>query len=223
MMLSGFIEWLNENSGLFSLIFSLIVAVSTVFYACLTRSLVEETRKMREVQTEPKVYVIIQPGKDWINFLDMSIENVGLGPAFNITFKVDPDFEYIKGEMLSNLGIIKNGISYLAPSQKMNFFFTSMVEDFKRKIADSFEIKVTYKNSIGKEYTDSFLINFSYLIGLTQATDPTYNMLGNIKSIKDSIVKYTDMFTREYAQQEVKKMIELKNKNTISKNNKIKK
>ena len=48
--------WLTQNGNL---LFSGIVAISTVVYAFLTWQLVSETRKMRKVQTEPSVASIL--------------------------------------------------------------------------------------------------------------------------------------------------------------------
>jgi hypothetical protein len=53
------IEIINQNSGLMTLLFSGVVAVSTLIYAILTWQLVSETRKTREAQTEPKIEVRI--------------------------------------------------------------------------------------------------------------------------------------------------------------------
>jgi hypothetical protein len=95
------LEFLNQNSGVFTIIFSAVVAIATMVYAILTWRLVSETRKMREVQTEPKISITIQPREAWINFIDMVIQNIGLGTAYNIKFKVNTDFEYKKGNFLS--------------------------------------------------------------------------------------------------------------------------
>jgi len=118
----GLMEFLNENSGAFAVIFSALVAIATIVYAILTWKLVSETRKMREAQTEPKVSVTIQPREEWINFIDMVIQNIGLGPAYNIKFEINSDFEYMKGKFLSELGFMKNGLKYLALNQKLQFF-----------------------------------------------------------------------------------------------------
>ena len=64
------LESLNRNSGVFNVIFSGLVAFSTIIYAFLTWSLVLETRKMREAQTEPNIIITIQPSEEWINFID---------------------------------------------------------------------------------------------------------------------------------------------------------
>lgn len=144
------LEFLNQNSGAFAVIFSAIVAFSTVIYAILTWKLVSETRKMRKVQTEPKVSVIIQPREEWINFIDMIIQNIGLGPAYNIKFEVNPDFEYAKGKFLSELGFMKNGLKYLAPNQKLQFFLTSMTENSEEKAKKLLKSRLFIKIALAK-------------------------------------------------------------------------
>ena len=184
----GLVEFLNENSGAFAVIFSAAVAIATIVYAILTWKLVSETRKMREAQTEPKVSVTIQPREEWINLIDMVIQNIGLGPAYNIKFEINPDFEYIKGKFLSELGFMKNGLKYLAPNQKLQFFLTSMIGNFEEKNKKPFEIRVTYQNSIGKTYKDVYMIDFSQLIGLSQLGEPPlYKIAKNVEEIKKDI------------------------------------
>jgi len=58
-----------------------------VVYAILTWRLVSETRKMRETQTEPKIFITIQPREEWFNFIDVIIQNIGLSPAYGIQFQ----------------------------------------------------------------------------------------------------------------------------------------
>jgi len=171
-----------------SLIFSALVAVSTMVYAVLTWKLVSETKKMREAQTEPKISVSIQPREEWIALVDMVIQNIGLGPAYDIKFKINPDFEYSKNMFLSEIGFIKNGIRYLAPNQRIRFFLTSLAENSERKIQRPFEIKVTYRNAIGKIYEDAYLIDFSELIGLRQLGEPPlYKIAKSIEKIEREI------------------------------------
>jgi hypothetical protein len=205
------LEFLNQNSGAFAVIFSAVVAIATVVYAILTWRLTLETRKMREAQTEPKVSVIIQPKKEWIGLIDLLIQNIGLGPAYNIKFEVNPDFEYEKGKFLSELGLIKNGLKYLAPSQKLQFFLTSMRENLKEKIKNSFEIKVVYQNSIGKTYEDTYLIDFSLLIGLIQVGEPPlYKIAKNIEKIQKDIHDLSTGFHRLKVVRYMKEDIEKK-------------
>ena len=214
------LEFLNQNSGAFAVIFSAAVAIATIVYAILTWKLVSENRRMRKAQTEPKIFATIQPREEWIGFIDMVIQNIGLGPAYNIKFEVNPDFEYAKGEFLSELGFMKNGLRYLAPKQKLQFFLTGMSENFKEKTKKTFEIKVTYQNSVGKKYEDVYMIDFSQLIGLSQFEPPLYTIAKNIEKIQKDINYLSTGFhkmkviryTKEDVEEERKQQLERINK-----------
>jgi len=214
------LEFLNENSGAFAVAFSAVVAIATIVYAILTWRLVSETRKMREAQTEPKISVTIQPREEWISLIDMVIQNIGLGPAYNIKFEIKPDFEYAKGNFLSELGLIKSGLRYLAPNQKLQFFLTSMIENFEEKTKKPFKVKVTYQNSMGKKYEDAYVIDFSQLIGLRRlGRPPLYEIAKNIEKIKEDLhllsIGFRRMkvsrYTKEDIEEEQEQLLERKN------------
>ncbi len=191
------LEFLNRNSGAFSVIFAAVVAISTVVYAILTRKLVYETREMREAQTEPNISVVVRPREEMINFMDMIIQNVGYGPAHNIKFDISPDFECRKGEYLSQVGVMKSGLKYLAPNQRMQFFLTSMLEDFEEKARKSFGIRVEYQNRVGKTYEERFMIDFSEYVGLLQLGEPpTYKIAKNIEKMQKDIHNLSTGFSR---------------------------
>jgi len=167
------IEFLNRNNGAFSLVFSAVLAIATIVLAL-------ETRRIREAQKEPKIFVSIQPEEGWINWFDIVIQNIGLGAAYNIKFEVNPDFEYAfeyaKGKFLSGLVFIKNGLKYLAPNNEfrcplISFNFKSREEVEKTfKINTTYQINFTYQNITGKTYKGEYSIDSSQLIsiGLTQ-------------------------------------------------------
>jgi hypothetical protein len=159
---------------------------------------------MREAQTEPKVFVTIQPREEWINFMDLVIQNIGLGPAYNIEFEVHPDFEYEKGKFLSEIGFMKKGLKYLAPNQKLQSFLTNTSENFEDKIKNSFKIKVVYQNSVGKIYEDTYLIDFSQWMGLMQLGEPPLHKIAkNIEKIQKNIcylskvIRYKERYREE--------------------------
>ena len=185
------LDFLNSNSGSFNVLFSCIVALSTVAYVILTERLVSETKKLRRAQTEPNVSVIIQPREEYIKFIDLVVQNIGLGPAYDIQFKLEQDFEYWPGKFLSQLNFIKNGIKYLAPKQKYQSFFTSMREDLDKKKETHFTVKVIYfqnKDKLGKKFSESFVIDFSELVGLEElGKPPLYKIAENIEHISKNI------------------------------------
>ena len=56
------LEFLSQNSGVITRIFTGVVTLFTVLYATPTAVLVAETRRMRQAQTEPKIEVVISQG-----------------------------------------------------------------------------------------------------------------------------------------------------------------
>ncbi|PXV70123.1 hypothetical protein C8C78_101120 [Halanaerobium congolense] len=182
MSLEEIIQFINNNSGVIALFFSGVVAISTVVYSVLTSKLVSETIKMREVETEPDISVIVQPRKEFINFIDLIIENIGNGPAYNISFEVSKDFIIPSDEKLSELPIMKK-IEYMAPSQKIQFFLASMIDD--KDNPKKFTITANYENKNGKEYTSEYIVDFNKFKGLTQLGKPdSYKIANNIEKIR---------------------------------------
>lgn len=60
MTTSEVLDFLNKNSGALTVLFTAVVTISTVIYSVLTGKLVSETKRMRRVQTEPKIEVTIK-------------------------------------------------------------------------------------------------------------------------------------------------------------------
>jgi len=182
------LDFINQNSGLFLIIFSGVVSIATVFYVFLTKSLVSQTKKMREAQTEPDVSVSVSSKEESTYLKDIQIQNIGLGAAYNIKFEVEPDFEIVKGHMLSEINLIKNGLHYLTPNQKISFFIASIPEIFMKKKKSYFEIKVKYENKFGKTYKNTYSIDFSEFFDLMHAGEPSLKKIAsNLEKIQKDI------------------------------------
>lgn len=193
------LDFLNKYSSAITVIFTVVVALATVAYVLLTRSLVSETKKLREVQTEPKISVIIQPDERYINWINLVIQNIGLGPAYNLQFQVYPDFEEKERKFkVSEIGFIKNGLRYMAPNQKLQTFLTNTGENFEQKCEKSFTMKIAYQNAVEKTYNDEYLIDFSQQKGLREIGKPA------IEKIADSAEKMEKHF-QDYLSQEAER------------------
>ena len=105
------------------ILFTGVVAVSTAFYAFLPSRLVYETRRMREVQTEPKVSVRTELSHDvGHGGIELVVRNEGQGPAQNVRFEFEGDPYYFnKDRPFDQLPVIKNGLPYLGPNQSFRF------------------------------------------------------------------------------------------------------
>ena len=187
-MIQEFFDFVSQNQGPLSLLFSLIVTVSTVVYAILTWRLVSETRKMREMQIEPKISIILQPREEWIGLLDLIIQNIGLGPAYDVSFTAEPDFHCDPKRSLSQMGIFQKGLPYLAPNQKYQFFLTSVGDRYEELKNNPFSIHVVYKDCQDKTYTDRFHIDFGQFDGMLQlGKPPLHNIARDLEKLQRDI------------------------------------
>lgn len=216
-------DFLNQNSGAFSILFSGIVAISTIVYAALTWKLVSETRKMRKTQTEPKISISIQSREEWINIVDMVIKNIGLGPAYNISFSFDEEMSDFINKPLSNMKLFQNGINYFPPGQKLQFPVADLADHFDEKIKKKNKIEVYYQNNIGGKYQEDFIIDFSELDGILQFGEPPlYKLANNIEKIQKDIHHFSTGFKKLKTIVYTAKEIEEINKRLIEKSKKNK-
>lgn len=155
-----------------TLFLSLILSIGTLILAL-------ETRRMREAQTQPDVYVQIAPEYDDITHISLFIGNIGQAAAYNIKFTVNPDFEYQKDEFLSELSYINKGLSYLSPNQtiKSHLIWTSAVDRLPfEKLAKPFKpfnISVKYKDKNAKKYKRIYPIDLGPLKNIRSISGPS--------------------------------------------------
>jgi hypothetical protein len=178
-------DWLdqvNKNAGALSAIFSGVVTVATVIYAWLTAKLVNETRRMREAQTEPHIQVAYRTRDEWINLLDVAVRNIGLGPAYDITFQLRA--EHISDEKndlvdsLGKLGCFSKGLAYLGPNQEFSSFWTSLMDGHASKLDTRVFVTCRYRNATGTRYEVQCVLDLSELKGISRIGEPPLLKIG---------------------------------------------
>jgi hypothetical protein len=199
--MQAFLDAINKNSGSINLLFSLVVAGATVFYAVLTHRLVAETKRMREVQTEPSLSLWIEPSEHGINFINFIIENSGQGVAHSITLESIPNFQRFSGKYLGDLGLFKHGIRHLAPRQRISFFLTSVLDGHHgtgNELARlDFVVKARYKSALGRDYSDEFPIHFESFEGYgTIGTPPLISLARDLEKIQKDVGHVASGFNR---------------------------
>ena len=184
----SFVTFLNSNNGLFTLIFSFFVMVSTIVYAILTYILVNETRKMRLIQTEPKIQIVLEISESYVNEIRLNIKNIGQGPAFNINFMPfvitgGENAKYILNRFLT-IKAFSSGLNYLGPSQYFNTSYNNILDIPKEDELYDIKIKIEikYKSTTNNKYNDMFIIDFRELEGTCHLGKP--NLFSIAKSLE---------------------------------------
>lgn len=182
-----FLESLNNYSVALTVIFTAVVTISTVFYAVLTGTLVTETRKMREVQTEPKIHITIESFDFSVHIIRLNIKNIGLGLANDLKFE---PVVVSGGDSATNLlkeftesHFFTTGLRHFGPGQNIYSGCAHTQEDFEGKSASVLAFKLKYKNATGKQYNDEIIIDMSEIKGRYQLGEP------NLYSIAKSLEK----------------------------------
>lgn len=173
------------------IIFSAVVAISTVFYCILTGRLVSETRKMREFQNTPDINIFFEASETDPSFKYIVFKNSGLGYARDVKFEIIKDFAYYDNETqeLKSKGIIKNGLNSFYSNQYYKFYFTDVSQKNVDKMSDNLIIKATYYNLNNKKTEKEINLSLAELSGMSVLTPPDSYVamisyeLGEIKKV----------------------------------------
>jgi len=162
-----------------TLIFSAVVAISTLFYVYLTGKLVKETRIMRKFQVEPHIIAYLDVAETDSDIVFIKIKNIGLGVALNVKFSINKDINYPKSRSLDNLWYFMEGINYFPPQHEDSLFLFSFHNDKDAKIKDYVSFEVKYTSILGESKNHLYTLKFNE-ISNTGTFTPPVSFLGNI-------------------------------------------
>ena len=185
-------------------IFTGVVALSTVVYAVLTWRLVTETRRMREVQTEPRVSIRIEADRTGFLGYDLIIQNEGQGVAKNVRFEFEGDPSYFRNSWVNrrppavnDLPIVKNGLDYLEPNQLYRFpLGTVSSEEFERAIEAPWTFRTHYESLYGKRKSDTYVMDFSQFIGMFFESNYLKEIAEEMKAVREDLHRLTEGHAR---------------------------
>ena len=173
-------------------IFSGVVAASTVAYAFWTHRLTAETRQMRQVQTEPRIAVRVEASETGRNGYDLVIRNEGSGAAKNVAFEFTGDTSYFRHSWVgrapprvNELPIIKNGLDYLEVSQQYRFDLGTVTKpEFERASESPWIFRTVYDGLYGSSHSDTYRIDFSQFGGTFFVPDRLKEIANHISKIQ---------------------------------------
>lgn len=205
MTTSEILNFLNENSGALTVLFTAVVTISTVIYSVLTGKLVSETKRMRQVQTEPKIEVTIKSFDFAIHIVRLHVRNIGLGPAINVRFdpKVLSGGQAAKDLLneFTQSNFFKIGLNYFGPGQERYSHYTQMTQGHHGKIESVLAIEISYESTTGVKYKEQATIDMSELKGEYQLGTPNlYSIAKSLEKIQNDISHITSGYKKSSAQ-----------------------
>ena len=184
--------------------FTGVVAASTVAYAVLTWRLVAETRRLREVQTEPRVSIRVEADHTGRPGYELVVENNGHGVAKNVSFEFQGDPSYFRNSWVNRapptigeLPIIKNGLDYLEPNQAYRFpLGTVSSDEYERAIETPWTFRTQYESLYGKRRTDTYIVDFSQFRGMLFESNSLEEIANHMKAVRQDLHRLTEGHAR---------------------------
>ena len=131
-------------------------------YVRVTREILKENRQMRLDAQEPEInvdlYSYLEKGRTHV---DLYVENLGGGPAYDVDFDVDLSLKLSDRRTLGEVIFLESNIRRLAPGRKKTHRLGPGTNlDLEGLKAKPLEIGVTYKNKAGDERQEDFFLDF---------------------------------------------------------------
>ena len=168
-----------EPSSIVTLIFSGIVAISTVFYVILTWRLVSETKLLRKSQIEPHIIAYLDVAETTPSVVYIYTKNIGSGIASNVRFRIKKDINYPETGSLSDKPYFAEGIKYFPPKHEDKHLLFSFSSDLQTRSKDSICLVIEYENVLGEKKQSRYELKFRELID-KGALKPPDTYIGSI-------------------------------------------
>lgn len=175
-----FLQALNDNQGILIVLFIFLLVL-------LNRNLTRVTRRIREVDIEPRLEVYLLPAHASSTIINMVIRNVGRGAARDIKWEIIADETDLEahGVRLLKMSIFQ-ALHYLPGQETIKFFFGSALRIFSEPKLKPIKIQVSYKNYKGKKKrSDTFVIDLQPFEGMVTVGLPVeYEVASALKKIQ---------------------------------------
>ena len=155
------ITWLNSNSGAITAIATVVLVGITAFYAWVTRQMRLDAQK-----PEIAIYLRLEktdliPKKMGIFYIYLYVENIGMGPARDVKFSIDPSFNLPGDKSLREVSFLELGIGYLPPGhQRKCFLANQTMTGFSELMRKQLKITATYKGATSRKYENPVPLDF---------------------------------------------------------------
>jgi hypothetical protein len=169
-----------------------VTAVATLVLAVYTYRLFDESRKQRDLATRPDIGIYLDPGQLSHNLLYLIIHNIGQGPAYDITFLIDPSnagWVHNDGQEFSlrNIAMLRDGLEYLPPGIERRILYGPYNElpDTPVRLTVTYNRKEQAKTQ--PEFSESFTLDRKRFEGLLHSTPYERQVLRAIEATANNL------------------------------------
>jgi hypothetical protein len=153
---------------------TLVVAVVAALYArrqiLIAHQQNEDNRNAAIEADRPYVIVSLESGETSRHFVDLIVRNIGRRPALEVRISLDPApirANEVRGAELAKMRLLNEPIAQIAPGQELRAFFDSQIERAdKPDLPTAHTASLNYRDSAGREYTESAVVDVAALKGV---------------------------------------------------------
>ncbi len=164
------------GSAATNLIFVIVIAIGYFLMIRLYRQMVKVYGRMTQLMEERSTsmgrpLVIVYEDPDKLLNIDLVIQNVGPGPAKDISFEFSAPIESSDGFVLSDLPIFRKGITSLAPGTKVTCYWDNLANllsdpQTENEVDQHIEVTTRYKDLAEASYETTWDIQPSVYKGV---------------------------------------------------------
>ncbi len=176
----GIIEWLTSNIGAILICIAVVLIIIISWKVYFRERLLKTANEPEEIENpsildKPNVVVFLRPHATYVQCLMLCIENIGTKAAYNVRFSTgSPPFlntsssNINKEKFLKKNNFLQKGISCFGPGEKIEQFLINLKVKLPEELKQSFQISVTYNDSINNTYENRYPLDFGEFEGLLQ-------------------------------------------------------
>lgn len=126
-------------------------------------------------QSRPYVLMSLEMSSVSSTFLDLVVENVGAGPAFDVEISVDPPFQRAKeaGPDIASARLFREPVPMLPPRYRLRTFFDSGAERYtaRAELPETHAVTIKYNDGRGNSWREQSVLDTTIHHGLMFTTE----------------------------------------------------
>lgn len=157
------------GSAVTNLVFVIVIAVGYYLMIRLYRQMVKVYDRMvhlmeQQSTTMGRPLVIVYEDPERLPEVNLVVENIGSGPAKDISFEFSSPIQSSDGFVLSDLNIFRKGMTSLAPGTRITCYWDNLENllphfETEEGATEQVEVTIRYKDLSGSPYETKWDIN----------------------------------------------------------------
>jgi hypothetical protein len=187
--------WDANTSAFVGALAQIATAIVAVVAAIFAWRQVTEARRTREAQAQPFVVVNVEPGRVWMNWLTLVVENIGTTLAKDVRITFDPPLTTtVKDNDLTKSALLRDGVAVLPPGRRVETLFDLSHDRLEQKFPMRYDVSVSFRDYRNRQQESlPYTIDLTYLYDLEQLGEKTmHNLVDEVHQLRTEFEKWRD-------------------------------